>query len=397
MRPSSQVKTFCLAILTIIITITTPIYAQSQQGYPAPSNVRDSKYPYINSDFRVTFTLKAPLAKKVQVVGLGDSNGLSEKPIDLVRDKNGLWRVTTPPARPGFHYYQFIIDGVQVNDPGSETYFGWGKPTSGLEVPDPKLDFYHAKQVPHGEVRVRYYRSTVTGELRQTYIYTPPDYDENIKRRYPVLYLQHGAGESERAWTQQGKANFILDNLIFAGKAKPMIIVMDNGYARKPGVSLPPDSWGNEAFPEVVLKDLIPLIDRNYRTIPNREYRAIAGLSMGGGQALEIGIKNLDTFAWVGGFSSLLKDFDINKSYGGFFQNAVEANRKLRLLWLACDTQDNLFAANQKAHQELAKARIEHVWLTGSGAHEWQVWRKYLYNFVPKLFEYNRSAVGWLR
>ncbi len=383
---ATMIKTFCSAILTVAIIIPTPVYAQVQQGYPAPSNVRDSKYPYINSNLRVTFTLRAFEAKRVQVVGLGDRNGLSEQPIDLVRNENGLWTVTTPPVRPGFHYYQLIIDGTQVNDPASETYFGWGKLTSGLEVPDPKLDFYSVKQTPHGEVRLRYYHSKVTGELRQAYIYTPPGYNTDSKRRYPVVYLQHGAGESERAWAQQGKANFILDNLIATGKAKPMILVMDNGYARKPGVPLPPDSWGNEAFEEVVLKDLIPLIDRNYLTIANREYRAIAGLSMGGGQALEIGLKNLDKFAWVGGFSSLLKDFDVKKSYGGVFNNAIETNRKLHLLWLGCSTEDELFAANQLAHQELTNLGIKHIWLTSSGAHEWQVWRKYLYNFVPKLF-----------
>lgn len=379
-------KTCGSLILTAAIITSAPVYAQVQQGYPAPSNVRGSKYPYISPDLRVTFTFRASEAKKVQVVGLGDRNGLSEQPIDLVRDQEGLWTVTTPPIRPGFHYYQLVIDGTQVNDPASEAYFGWGKPTSGLEVTDPKLDFYSAKQVPHGEVRVRYYHSQVTGELRQVYVYTPPDYDASSKRRYPVLYLQHGAGESERAWTQQGKANFILDNLIAAGKAKPMIVVMDNGYARKPGVPLPPDSWGNEAFPEVVVKDLIPLIDRNYRTIANREHRAIAGLSMGGGQALETGLKNLDKFAWVGGFSSLLKDFDIKKSYGGVFNNATETNRQLKFLWLGCSTEEGFFATNQAAHQELTKAGIKHLWVTGSGAHEWQVWRKYLYDFATKLF-----------
>ncbi|RUS94946.1 hypothetical protein DSM106972_091970 [Dulcicalothrix desertica PCC 7102] len=162
---------------------------------------------------------------------------------------------------------------------------------------------------------------------------------------------------------------------------------MDNGYARKPGVPLPPDSWGNEAFEEVVLKDLIPLIDRNYRTITNREYRAIAGLSMGGGQALETGLSNLDKFAWVGGFSSLLKDFDVKKSYSGVFNNPREANRKLRLLWLGCSTEDGLLAANTTAHEELTSFGIKHVWVTGSGAHEWQVWRQYLYNFASLLFK----------
>lgn len=249
-----------------------------------------------------------------------------------------------------------------------------------------KIDFYEAKPVPHGEVRIRWYHSEVTGELRRVYVYTPPSYNADTKHRYPVLYLQHGVNENESVWIEKGKANFILDNLIAMGKAKPMIVVMDNSYARKKGVPFLPGSSGIEAFEEVVLKDLIPLIDSSYRTIANREYRAIAGLSMGAGQALQVGLNNLDKFAWVGGFSSFLQDFDVKKSYGGVFNNAANVNRKLRLLWLGCGTQDQLYTSNKAVHEALEKAAIKHIWLTSSGGHEWQVWRRYLHNFVPELF-----------
>lgn len=377
------IKPFYIAL--IISLISQPAYGQLKNGFPAPSSVPNSQYPYIHSDGKVTFRILAPSAKRVQVIGRDNKIPFGEKPIDLTRGEDGVWMVTIP-INPGFHYYQLIIDGTPVNDPASKTYFGWAQATSGLEIPHPQVDFDRAKRVPHGEVRERWYHSQVTGELRRVFVYTPPDYNRNIKRRYPVLYLQHGAGENERAWTKQGKANFILDNLINSRQAVPMIVVMDNGYARKPGVKLPPDSWGNEAFSEVVIKDLIPLIDNQYRTIAKRNYRAIAGLSMGGGQALEVGLNNLDKFSSVGGFSSLLKDFDIDQSYGGVFTSPTLTNLKLNLLWLGCGTEDNFYTTNQAAHQKLEKAGIKHIWVGSEGGHEWLVWRRYLRDFASRLF-----------
>ena len=376
------IKPFYIAFLIPLIC-SQPVYAQLKNGFPAPSSVPNSEYPYIHSDGRVTFRIKAPSAKSVQVIGRDRKIPFGEKPIDLTRGEDGVWMVTIP-INPGFHYYQLIVDGTPVNDPASKTYFGWGQATSGLEVPD-RIDFDKAKKVPHGEVRERWYDSKVTGELRRVFVYTPPNYDANIKRKYPVLYLQHGAGENERAWTKQGKANFILDNLINSRQAVPMIVVMDNGYARKPGV-IPPNSWGNEAFEEVVIKDLIPLIDSQYRTMKNKNYRAIAGLSMGGGQALEVGLNNLDKFSWIGGFSSLLKDFDVDKSYGGVFTNPILTNLKLNLLWLGCGTKDDFYTTNQAAHEKLEKAGVKHVWVGSEGGHEWLVWRRYLRDFASKLF-----------
>jgi enterochelin esterase-like enzyme len=317
----------------------------------------------------------------------GGANGLGKGPFEMERADDGTWSTTIGPVQPGFHYYWLLVDGVPANDPASETYFGWGRQSSGLEVPDPALDFYDIKDVPHGDVRIHWYRSRTTGQVRRVYVYTPPGYDANPTRRYPVLYLQHGAGESERAWTAQGRANFILDNLVAAGKAAPMIIVMENGYASQAGVAPPEGGRGNEAFGEVVMNDLIPEIDKNYRTKPERAHRAIAGLSMGGGQALNIGLGHLDQFAWIGSFSGAgARNFDVKTSFQGAFADALAFNKRAKLLWIGCGTEDSLIAGAQALHEALEKSGIRHVWWEGPGLHDWQVWRTHLYEFAQLLF-----------
>lgn len=372
---------------TLLLAWSLAAFAGVQAGdgsYPAPSNVRGAEYPKIHPDLRVTFRLKAPGAQKIQVVP--QNGGLGKSPYQMTRGEDGVWTVTTPPVRPGFHYYHLLIDGVPVNDPGSETFFGWAKQTSGLEVPGQELDFYEAKPAPHGEVRIRYYQARTTGTLRRAYVYTPPDYDANPKARYPVLYLQHGSGESERAWTAQGRANFILDNLIAAGKARPMILVMENGYATKSNA--PPSSAGRgaEGFPELVIRDLIPTIDSAYRTLADREHRAIAGLSMGAGQALAIGLANLDKFACIGGFSGGLREFNPKTAFGGVFADPAGFNQRVKLLWLGSGVEDRFYAPGKAAHQALEKAGIRNVWFECPGEHEWQAWRRHLADFAPRLF-----------
>jgi enterochelin esterase family protein len=276
-----------------------------------------------------------------------------------------------------------------MNDLASETYFGYGKPTSGIEVPAKGVDFYDAKDVPHGELRTRWYRSGVTGQFRRAIVYTPPDYDTKPAARYPVLYLQHGAGEDERGWSTQGRMNFIMDNLIAAGKARPMIVVMDKGYATKPGEALaPPGKAGANAFAEVVLSDLVPLIDSTYRTLADREHRAVAGLSMGGGQALQIGLTNLDKFAFIGGFSAAVFKFDPKTAFGGVFNDPAAFNQKVHLFYLHAGTAEGQFHATAKGMTDsLTKAGIKSVFVESPGtAHEWQTWRNALYDFAPRLF-----------
>ena len=216
---------------------------KGDESKPASTNIGNAAYPRIHSDLRLTFQLKPPNAKKVQIVG---NFGLGKGgPWEMERGEGGVWTVTTPPVIPGFHYYKLSVDGVEVNDPASDTFFGTGRPTSGIEIPEKGVAFYHCKDVPHGEVRSRWYNSKVTGQTRHIMVYTPPGYDTDLKKRYPVLYLQHGGGEDETGWSKQGHVNFILDNLIAAGKAKPMIVVMEKGYATRAGVRQPAGRAGS--------------------------------------------------------------------------------------------------------------------------------------------------------
>jgi enterochelin esterase-like enzyme len=364
---------------------------------PATSNVPRAQYPRIHPDHRVTFRLKAPDAESVQVQPGGADNGLGKGPYEMEWSKDGNWTVTIPPAVPGFHYYWLVVDGVAVNDPGSETFFGYGKPTSGVEVPEPGSDYYDVKDVPHGEVRSLWYHSKVTGSPRRTTVYTPPGYDSDAGKRYPVLYLQHGAGEDERGWTTQGRANFILDNLIAAGKAVAMIVVMDNGYAQKAGTqpdaakgSAPgPRMFDFRGFEEVLLGELIPKIDASYRTISDRERRAMAGLSMGAMQTLQIAPTHTDTFAYIGAFSPPpFGTFDAKTAANGAYKDPAAFHAKVHLLWLGAGTKEAMFlGAVRKIHESLDSTGIKHVVFESPGtAHEWQTWRRSLHDFAPRLF-----------
>ena len=362
--------------------LTSLLLTACCSAQPATSNVRGAEYPQVLSDGRASFRFKAPTAAKVQLQPGGDDNGLGKGPMEMTRGADGVWSITTPPAVPGFHYYWFLVDGVAVNDPASETYFGWGRQTSGIEVPEPGADFYDARDLPHGDVRIRWYLSKVTGAWRRAYVYTPAEYDANPKKRYPVLYLQHGSGEDERGWTVQGRANFILDNLIAAGSAKPMIVVMDQGYAVAPGQP--------NAFEQVVLNDIIPMIDRTYRTVAKREQRAMAGLSMGGGQTLQIALTHLDTFAWIGAFSAPLRaGTDLKTAYDGAFADPAAFNKKIRMLWMGAGTGEERFHKTALAmHETLDKTGIRNTFYASQGtAHEWQTWRRHLHQFAPLLFQ----------
>jgi enterochelin esterase family protein len=371
--------------------------ARADDAKPATSNVPRAEYPRIHPDHRVTFRLKAPDAKSVKVQPGGADNGLGEGPYELERSDDGTWTITIPPVVPGFHYYWLVVDGVPVNDPGSETFFGYGKPTSGVEVPEPGGDYYDAKDVPHGEVRSLWYHSKVTGSLRRAMVYTPPGYDVDPSKRYPVLYLQHGAGEDERGWTTQGRANFILDNLIAAEKAVPLIVVMDNGYADKAGVVPAPAQAGRpgsprfdfRGFEEVLLGELIPKIDATYRTMSDREHRAMAGLSMGAMQTLQIAPAHADTFAYIGAFSPPpIGTFDAKTAANGAFSDPAAFHAKVRLLWLGAGTGEERFlGAVRKMHESLDRAGIRHVVFESPGtAHEWQTWRRSLHDLAPRLF-----------
>jgi enterochelin esterase-like enzyme len=281
---------------------------------PASTNVWGAEYPRVDSTGRVEIRFKAPDATQVR------ANFWSGPKVDMVKQPGGFWTVTTPPLVPGLHYYTLIVNGAEVADTGSHAFFGGSKYASAVEVPEAGSPFYSIKAVPHGQVREVWYDSKVTGTWRHALVYTPPGYDEQAQTRYPVLYLQHGGGEDETGWIRQGKANFILDNLIAEGKCKPMIVVMAYGYARRAGY-VPPDLAGKPfgspemmkameemaaAFEADVTEALIPFVDRTFRTIADRDHRAMAGFSMGGFQTFQVTLNHLDLFTHIGGFSGAM-------------------------------------------------------------------------------------------
>ncbi len=405
----------CFVGLLPLLLAAAPVQAEGSKPadtIPAPSNIRGKEYPRIHADLRVTFRIKAPDAKKVEFAFFTPKRYPAEK------DKDGFWTATTDPQVPGFHYYRVFIDGAEVGDPSSEMFYGTGKMTSGIEIPEKGVDFYLPKDVPHGEVRERWYHSKTTQQWRRIFVYTPPGYDSDRERRYPVLYLQHGGGEDERGWPNQGRVGFILDNLIAERKAKPMIVVMEQGYARRPGEVAPsparparPAAPGQNrpaprdfsrmfsAFEEVMVKDLIPMIDAAYRTIPNRENRAMAGLSMGGMQTFLIALKHLDLFAYLGGFSGAGGGFggaafDPKTAHNGVMADAGEFNKKVRRLWLGIGTAEGrMYEGIKNYHQALKKAGIKHGYYESPGtAHEWLTWRRCLHEFAPLLFVNAPSA-----
>jgi enterochelin esterase-like enzyme len=389
--------------------------SDSADSAPAPTNIRGAAYPRVHGDLRVTFGMKAPSAQKVEFAFFGTP----APRYPAKKDQSGFWTATTEPLVPGFHYYRVFIDDVAVNDPSSETFYGTGKETSGIEVPEKGVDYYLPKDVPHGEVRERWYHSKTTRQWRRIFLYTPPGYDTDRETRYPVLYLQHGGGEDERGWPNQGHVAFILDNLIAERKAKPMIVVMEQGYASRPGegaaAPAPPRpaapgqpapardfSRMFAAFENVMVNDLIPMIDATYRTIPNRDNRAMAGLSMGGMQTFTIGLKHLDLFSYLGGFSGGGggfggAPFDPKTAHNGVMADANEFNRKVHLLWLGIGTAEGerMYNSVKNYHEALTKAGIKNVYYESPGtAHEWLTWRRCLHEFAPLLFVNTQVALA---
>lgn len=405
-------------------TQQTPPPPPPEGTKPASTNIIGAEYPRIDAQRRAYFRLRAPEATSV-VVGLGNTA--------LTKGEDGYWTGVTNPLDPGFHYYNIRINGVDVNDPGSETFFGSSRVMSGIEVPEEGVDFYDIKKVPHGNVVSFWYFAESTGQHRHAYVYTPPDYDKNNKR-YPVLYLQHGMGEDRRAWSNQGRANFILDNLIAEGKAKPMIIVMEDGDiaagfggARRPGGAgaqgaRPPQGQGQQAqtarpaqgqgqpqgqgqqqrpgaggpggmtsfwdgFGSVIVKDLIPAIDANFRTLADRENRAMAGLSLGGTQTYQITQANLDKFANIGIFSAPFGFPGIETGYNGLLMKPAEFEKQVKVFYISMGSKEGP-NTGRSIHEQLEKAGVKHVYFEAPGtAHEFQTWRKSLYGFAQLLFQ----------
>lgn len=342
-------------------------------------------FPMVDSQRRAYFAVAAPQAKKVQVDICG-------KKYDMQRDDKGVWTAVTDPLVVGLHYYFLIVDGVQVVDPASDTFFGCCRQAGGIEIPEgPEGDYYRPQQgVPHGQVRSVYYYATATSEWRHAMVYTPADYETSkAKTRYPVLYLQHGMGEDETGWSRQGRMQHIMDNLIYKGEAVPMIVVMESGDVKAPfpgGDNSAGRSRYGATFYKVMTQDLIPYIDSNFRTLTDRDHRAMAGLSWGGHQTFDLVMANMDKFSWMGAFSGAIFGLDINTTYDGAFTRPDEFNKNMNYLFLSCGSEENF--GTGKLAMELRDAGIELDYYVSEGTHhEWLTWRRALKEFVPHLFK----------
>ena len=349
-------------------------------GTPAPTNIRGVKYPQIMPDGSAVFRVKAPDAQKVQL-------DLAKK-YDMVKNSEGVWEVITDSLTEGFHYYSLIVDGLAMADPSSETFYGMGRMASGIEVPFSGDGYYAVKDVPHGEIAIKRYFSPVFNAWRQFYIYKPAGYDVNTDQKYPVLYILHGGGEDERGWATQGKTDLILDNLIAANKAKPMLIVMPDGNVA-----------GQQGFGENTLRlferelkqCIIPFVEKNYRAETGPGNRALAGLSMGGLQTLYVGINNPEMFPYLGVFSSgwiMPAQNDLaNKQYDLIKNNPGKIN-SVKLFWIAMGGKEDIAYNNCQAMlKKLDELNVKYIYSEYPGGHTWPVWRNNLYNFAQLLFE----------
>ena len=370
---------------------------------PATTNQGGKQYPMVNSQRMVRTQIRAP---KATFVGLD----IAGKIYEMTKDENGVWTGTSEPQDEGFHYYQLNIDGASVPDPGSLYYYGASRWGSGIDVPAADEEFYTVKNVPQGSINEVYYWSDVTEKMRHGYIYLPAEYYKNPTKKFPVLYLQHGMGENETGWSAQGKTGIIMDNLIAAGKAVPFLIFMDNGLdVRRPGDPAPGQGgfggprpqgqrpqggpgqggprrgFGFNAFQDVLIKDIIPMVEKNYRVIADADHRAMAGLSMGGMQTHGITLANPTTFGYVGMFS------------GGTFnteelKDAADFKKTNKVLFMSAGGKETRMAEGENsvgaaANNLKALGINAHSYVSPGTAHEWQTWRRSLYQFAQLLFK----------
>lgn len=389
MKKVSKRNYFVLKSLGVFLFLCSFGLANAQlidDSIPAPTNNDPNQCPCIMPDNSVVFQVKAPHAQKLQI-DLG-------KKYDMEKDANGVWTVRTEPIDPGFHYYFLVIDEVPVADPASKSFYGTGKMTSAIDIPEEGVDFYTVRDVPHGAMSSKYYYSNVTQSWRRLYVYTPPGYDKNAGKRYPVMYVQHGGGEDETGWVEQGKTDVILDNLIAEGKASPMIVVIANGNIRTGfgGYS----SEGMAGFKKEMTQNIVPFIDDNYRTLTDAQNRAICGLSMGGGQSFYVGLESLEHFSSVGIFSSGIfggirnpsgSTFDAEKEIPGLQSRSEDFNKKLDLFYISCGEGDMRIEHTKKAVAIMRESGLNVEFNTFPGDHEWQVWRKSLHDFASRVFK----------
>ena len=355
-------------------------------AFIAETTIEGNQFPKVDKQNRAYFYINAPQARKVVV-------DICSKKYDMQPDGKGGFMAVTDPLPVGFHYYFMNVDGINFIDPATETYFGCNRESGGIEIPEgPEGDYYRPQQgVPTGCVRSIYYFSKEQNKWRHAMVYTPAEYEiaKNAKKRYPVLYLQHGMGEGETSWTLQGKMQHIMDNSIAKGEAVPMIVVMESGDIKAPfgggsnrqGMS----TYGNSFYP-VLLNDLIPYIDQNFRTKNDRENRAMAGLSWGGHQTFDIVLNNLDKFAWMGTFSGAIFGLDVKTAYNGVFANADEFNKKIHYMYMNWGSEDFIKSGDIVKQLRELGVKVDSSESAGT-AHEFLTWRRGLHEFIPHLFK----------
>lgn len=381
-----------LFILTVLLVISGSLCRAQQQKAvedfkPSSVNQPGKEYPQVNSEGRVRAQISAPEANKVQL-------DIGAVKYDLVKDDKGVWTGESAPQDVGFHYYQLNIDGASVPDPGSLYFFGASRWGSGIEIPSDDQDFFALKNVPHGVLREVQYFSKTSDKVRRAYIYTPPGYDKDNSKRYPVLYLQHGMGENETGWGSQGHTNLIMDNLIAEGKAVPFIVVMENSSVKFERLREPRPAGGPMGgfdfageFKNVLLNDLIPYVEANYRVVADQKNRAMAGLSMGGMQTRLITLANPEVFSQVGMFSGgSISMEDIEKNPG------FKTNVKLLFIGYGSKELGNGrggMGGDPKVNTEALKTAgmNTHFYVSPGTAHEWHSWRRSLYQFAQLVFK----------
>lgn len=357
-------------------------------SYSPVTNINRKSYPRVLSDNSVMFRVNAPQAQRVQI----DLGGTK---YDMKKSDTSVWTLTTQPQVPGFHYYSLIVDGVSVADPASQTFYGCSRWSSAIEIPEAGMEDFEVQDVPHGEVRTVHYYSQPEGAWRPLMVYTPAGYNES-KQEYPVVFIQHGGGEDHRGWMEQGRTAQIMDNLIAAGKAVPMIVVSANSnvQSRNGGMGGGYSWQGMQAFRNELIENVLPFVEKNYRVKKDRKSRAMCGLSMGGGQSFYIGLRTPEVFANVGVFSTGMfggisgaSNFDLEKEVPGMMTDTKTFNKQLDVFFLSCGEQDPRIEYTRNIVKKMRDGGVKVRFNSYPGDHEWQVWRKSLHEFAQYLFK----------
>ena len=385
-------------MMLVILLMAVSCIQATAQGFPRQSfpegsyspvtNVNRGSYPRVLNDNSVMFRVHAPQANSVQI----DLGGTK---YDMTKSEGDFWSVTTKPQVPGFHYYSLIVDGVSTADPSSQAFYGCSRWSSAIEIAEAGMDDFDVQDVPHGEVRIVYYYSKVDESWRPLMVYTPAGYNES-KQYYPVVYIQHGGGEDHRGWMEQGRAAQIMDNLIAAGKAVPMIVVSSNSnvHSRNGGMGGGYSWQGMQTFRSELIENVIPFVEKTYRVKKDRKNRAMCGLSMGGGQSFYIGLRDPEVFANVGVFSTGMfggiqgaSSFDLEKEVPGMLTYTKTFNSQFDIFFLSCGEQDPRIEYTRSIVKKMRDGGVKVRFNSYPGDHEWQVWRKSLHEFAQYLFK----------